>query len=84
MSLFPAGLDPLKDLLELKRELTTHTEAIIQLQLNQNELIKAMAALQNDNLAHQERINFLLNQNNKLNAEIKKLRNSTTSNSATK
>lgn len=55
---FPAGIDPLSDLLQLKTDQVQHTEAIIQLQENQNELIRAT----NDLLRQQSETNERIRQ----------------------
>ena len=77
--LFPTGIDPLNDLIQLKRQLAEHTDAIIQLQENQNELIKATNELFKLQSENESRITQLMIYIAKNYEKIKDNRNSTDS-----
>lgn len=74
--LFPTGIDPLNDLIQLKKQLAEHTDAIILLQTNQNELILAVTHQLQQDQQQKKRIDALMRLVGKQNEEIKELRNS--------
>ena len=74
-NLFPTGIDPLQDLINLKLQCQQLTEAVIQLQTNQNEMIHAYRKSQQLE-QHQKQLNQkLLQRIGQQDETIKELRN---------
>jgi hypothetical protein len=73
--LFPTGIDPLQDLINLKLQCHQLTEAVIQLQTNQNEMINSYRKSQQLE-QHQKQLNQkLLQRIGQQDETIKELRN---------
>ena len=73
--MFPVGIDPLNDLMLIKQQLSEVTDAVILLQTNQNELIRAVTEQiqKQDNMKTSWQA--MMQQIRKQDAEIKELRN---------
>lgn len=74
--MFPLGIDPLTDLIQIKKQLNEVTDAVIQLQTNQNELIKAVTDLMQTQQTIRAGHKAIQQHITKQDAEIKELRNS--------
>jgi hypothetical protein len=77
-NLFPTGIDPLQDLINLKLQSQQLTEAVIQLQTNQNELISSLRKSHQQEQYQKQMNQKLLQRIGQQDAEIKELRNSIT------
>ena len=75
-NLFPAGIDPLNDLIQIKQQLSEVTDAVIILQNNQNELIRAVGEQQQTQNNMKQSWQAMMQHIRRQDAEIKELRNS--------
>lgn len=76
--MFPVGIDPLNDLMLIKQQLSEVTDAVILLQTNQNELIRAVSEQQKTQNNMKQSWQAMMQQIRRQDAEIKELRNSIT------
>jgi hypothetical protein len=74
--MFPVGIDPLNDLIQIKQQLSEVTDAVILLQTNQNELIRAVASQQEIQNNMKTSWQAMMQHIRRQDAEIKELRNS--------
>ena len=81
--MFPVGVDPLNDLIQIKQQLSEVTDAVILLQTNQNELIRAVSSQQEIQNNMKQSWQAMMQHIRRQDAEIKELRNSIASRTAT-
>jgi predicted nucleic acid-binding Zn-ribbon protein len=74
--MFPVGIDPLNDLMLIKQQLSEVTDAVILLQTNQNELIRAVSEQQQTQNNMKQSWQAMMQHIRRQDAEIKELRNS--------
>lgn len=74
--MFPVGVDPLNDLIQIKQQLSEVTDAVILLQTNQNELIRAVSEQQQTQNNMKQSWQAMMQHIRRQDAEIKELRNS--------